>query len=63
MYTELIRSDILGSSSMSPSRTLASRSSLPSVMKTSREGPLVVKPTWDELQAPSRVVGKEEEER
>ena len=63
VYTELIRLDIPGSSSVSISRALASRPSLPSVMKTSRERPLVVKPTRDDLQAPSRVVGKEEEER
>ena len=39
--SELIRSDILGPSGVSPSRAPASRPSLPFVMKTSREGPLV----------------------
>ena len=51
VYSELIRSDILGSSGVSPSRSSASRLSLPFVMKTSREGPSVVKPTREELQA------------
>ena len=41
VYFELIRSDILGPSGVSHSRALASRPSLPFVMKTSREGPLV----------------------
>ena len=36
---------------MSPSQDPALRPSLPFVMKTSREGPPVVKPTWEELQA------------
>ena len=51
VYSELIRSDIPGSSGMSPSRAKASRPSLPFVMKTSREGPSVVRPTREELQA------------
>ena len=51
VYFELIGSDILGPSGVSPSWALASRPSMPFVMKTSREGPLVVKPTWEELQA------------
>ena len=51
VYFELIRSDIPGPSGVSPSRAPASRPSLPFVMKTSREGPSVMKPTWEELQA------------
>ena len=44
-YSELIRSDIPGPSGVNPSRPLALRPSLPSIMKPSREGPFVVKPT------------------
>ena len=44
-YFELIRLDILGPSGVNPSRPLALRPSLPSVMKPSREGPSTVKPT------------------
>ena len=51
VYYELIRSDIPGPSGMSPSRAPASRPSLPFVIKTSREGPSVVRPTREELQA------------
>ena len=51
VYFELIRYDIPGSSGVSPSRALASRPSLPFVMKTSREGPSIVRPTREELQA------------
>ena len=51
VYSKLIRSDIPGPSSMSPSQAPASRPSLPFVMKTSREGPSIVKPTRKELQA------------
>ena len=36
---------------MSLSRAPSSRPSLPFVMKTSHEGPSVMKPTWEELQA------------
>ena len=51
VYFKLIRSDILGPSSLSPSRAPASRPSLPFVMKTSREGAPIVKSTQEELQA------------
>ena len=51
VYFELIRLDILGPSGVSPSRSSASRPSLPVVMKPSREGPSAVKPTQEELQA------------
>ena len=51
MYCELIRFDIPGPSGMSLARAPASRPSLPFVMRTSRKGPLVVKPTREELQA------------
>ena len=51
VYYELIKSDTLGPSSVSPSWALASRPSLPFVMKTSCEGPSIVRPTLEELQA------------
>ena len=51
VYYELIKSDTLGPSGVSPTRALASRPSLPFVMKTSREGPSIVRPTLEELQA------------
>ena len=51
MYSELIRSDIPKPSGVSPFQDPALRSSLPFVMKTSREGPSVMKPTREELQA------------
>ena len=50
VYSELIRSDIPGPSGVSPSRDLASRPPLPFVMKTSHEGPSVMRPTREELQ-------------
>ena len=46
---------------MNPSRPPASRPSLPSAKKPSREGPSVVKPTWEELQA--RVESLEKKKR
>ena len=49
VYSELIRADIPGPSGVSPSRAMASRPSLPFFMKTSREGPSIVKSTWEEL--------------
>ena len=49
LYSELIRSNNPGPSGVSPSRAPSSRPSLPYVMKTSREGPSVVKPTREEL--------------
>ena len=51
VYSELIRSDIPRPFGVSPSWALASRPSFPFVMKTSREGTSVVKPTQEELQA------------
>ena len=50
-YSDLIRSDIPGSSGVSPSYSLYSRSPPPLAMETSPEGPPVVKPTREELQA------------
>ena len=50
-YSELIRSDIPGSSGSSSSRPATLRPSPPSVMKFSHDGPPVVKPTKGELQA------------
>ena len=51
VYSELIRSNIPGSSGVNPSRPPNLRPSLPSDMKPSREGPSSVKPTREELQA------------
>ena len=51
MYSELIRLDIPRPSSVNPSRPPTLRPSLPFVMKPSCEGPSVVKPTQEELQA------------
>ena len=51
VYSELIRSDIPEPSSVNPSRPPASRPSLASAMKPSREGPSTMKPTREGLQA------------
>ena len=51
VYSEQIRSKIPGPSGVSPSRSPASRPSLPFIMKPSHEEPSVVKPTREELQA------------
>ena len=51
MYFELIRSDIPGPSGVSPSQAPASSPYPPFIMKTSCEGPSILKPTWEELQA------------
>ena len=50
-YSELIRSDISGSSGSKSSRPPTLRPSPPYVIKFSHERPLVVKPTKGELQA------------
>ena len=50
-YSDLIKSDIPGSSDVSPFYSLYSRPPPPPSMETSPEGPLAVKPTWEELQA------------
>ena len=50
-YSELIRSNIPGSSGSRSSRLATLRPSPPSVMKFSHNGPPVVKPTKGELQA------------
>ena len=50
-YSELIRSDIPGSSGSRSSRPATLRPSPPSVMKFSHDGPPVVKPTKEELLA------------
>ena len=50
-YSELIKSDIPGSSSSRSSRSATLRPSPPSVMKFSHDGPPVVKPTKGELLA------------
>ena len=50
-YSELIRSDISGSSGSKSFRPSTLRPSPPSFMKFSHERPLVVKPTKEELQA------------
>ena len=50
-YSELIRSDIPGSSGLRSSRPATLRPSPPSIMKFSHDGPPVVKPTKGELLA------------
>ena len=50
-YSELIRSDIPGSSSSRSSRPASLRPTPPSVMKFSHDGPPVAKPTKGELLA------------
>ena len=50
-YSELIRSDIPGSSGSRSSRPATLRPSPPSVMKFTHDGPPVVKPTKGELLA------------
>ena len=50
-YFELIRSYIPGSSGSKSSWPPALRLSPPSVMKSTHEGPPVVKPTWEELRS------------
>ena len=58
VYSELIKSDNPKPFGLSSSQSPASRPSLPFVMKTSREGPFVVKPTWEELQAQVKLLAK-----
>ena len=50
-YSNLIRSDVPGSSGVSPSSSSRSRSPLPPAMETPPGGSLVVKPTRGELRA------------
>ena len=57
-YSDLIRSDIPGSSGVSPSCSSHSRSPPPHAMETSLGGPLVVKPTRGELQACVELLAK-----
>ena len=51
VYFELIRSVILRPFGVNPSRLPILRLSLPFAMKPSREGPSLLKPTREELQA------------
>ena len=51
VYFELIRLNIPRSSAVSPSRAPASEPSLPFFIKTSCDGPSIVRPTQKELQA------------
>ena len=57
-YSDLIRSDIHGSSSVSPSCSPCSTSLPPPVMETSPGGPLVVKPTGGELRVLVELLAK-----
>ena len=57
-YSDLIRSSIPSSLSVSPSCSPHSRSPPPPIMKTDPVGPLVVKPTRGELQACVRLLAK-----
>ena len=50
-YSDMIRSNIPGSLGVSPSCSPYLRSPLPPAMEISSEGPPVVKPTYEELQA------------
>ena len=50
-YSDMTRSDIPGSSGVSPSYSPYSRSPMPPAMETSHGGPLAVKPTRGELRA------------
>ena len=50
-YFDLIKSDLPGSSRVSPSSSPRSKSPPPPAMETSPGGPLVVKPTRGELRA------------
>ena len=57
-YSNLIRSNIPGSSGVSPSCSLYLRSSPPLDMEISSEGPPAVKPTREELQAHVELLAK-----
>ena len=57
-YSDLIRSNIHGSSGVNPSCSPYLRSPPPPVMETSPEGPLVVKPTREELRAHVELLAK-----
>ena len=57
-YSDLIRSDILGSSGVSSSCSPCSTSPPPPTMETSPRGPLVVKPTRGELRACVELLAK-----
>ena len=57
-YSDPIRSDIPGSSGVSPSCSPCSTSPPPPVMETSPGGPLVVKPTRGELRARVELLAK-----
>ena len=58
-YSDLIRSDIPGSSGVSPSSSPPSRSPPLPAMETSPGGPLVVKQTWGELRASVELLAKQ----
>ena len=57
-YSDLIKSDIPGSSSVSPSCSPCSTSPPPFSMETSPGGPLVMKPTRGELPARVELLAK-----
>ena len=58
VYSELVRSDIPGSSGSRSSRSTTLRSSSPSVMKSSHVGPPVAKPTKEELLARVEILSR-----
>ena len=58
IYSELIRSDIPGSSGLRSSRPTTLRSSSPSVMKSSHVGPPVAKPTKEDLLARVEILSR-----
>ena len=57
-YSDLIRSNIPGSSGVGPSCSPCSTSPPPPTMETSPRGPFVVKPTWGELRARVELLAK-----
>ena len=57
-YLDLIRSDILGSSGVSPSCSHCSTSPPPPAIETSHGGPLVMKPTRGERRAQVELLAK-----
>ena len=57
-YSDLMKSDLLGSSRVSPSSSPRSKSPSLLAMETSPRGPLVVKPTRGELQARVELLAK-----
>ena len=62
-YSDLIKSDLLDSSRVSPFSSPCSKSPLLPAMETSPKGPLVANPNSGRTSCPCQDVGEEEEER